>query len=129
MGAGSRDTEAVTGSTFCFVRPLPRCPSRGISGTDHVGLHMQRHLPGSAASPNSSQRVWGLAVWLCEYGSARFGLCADERCGQRLTWTHPRTAAAGSALRRLRDFGRTRGPSRPQARRGRRSSRILRPSA
>ena len=25
--------------------------------------------------------VWGLAVWLCEYGSARFGVCADERCG------------------------------------------------
>ena len=25
--------------------------------------------------------VWGLAVWLCEYGSARFGICADERCG------------------------------------------------
>ena len=25
--------------------------------------------------------VWGLSVWLCEYGSARFGVCADERCG------------------------------------------------
>ena len=25
--------------------------------------------------------VWGLAVWLCEYGSARFGVCADDRCG------------------------------------------------
>jgi predicted RNA-binding Zn ribbon-like protein len=25
--------------------------------------------------------VWGLAVWLCESGSDRFGVCADERCG------------------------------------------------
>ncbi|MBT8226042.1 MAG: CGNR zinc finger domain-containing protein [Dactylosporangium sp.] len=25
--------------------------------------------------------VWGLATWLCEHGSSRIGVCADEHCG------------------------------------------------
>ena len=40
----------------------------------------------TAAGPEQSTSVaagavWGLAVWLCEFGSARFGVCADKRCG------------------------------------------------
>jgi predicted RNA-binding Zn ribbon-like protein len=52
-----------------------------ISGHDASDWHM--HVTGRAASVSAEYlagAVWGLAVWLCEYGSARFGVCADERC-------------------------------------------------
>jgi len=42
------------------------------------------HVTGrnaSASAEYTSGAIWGLASWLCEYGSARFGVCADERCG------------------------------------------------
>jgi predicted RNA-binding Zn ribbon-like protein len=52
------------------------------SGHDAADWHM--HVTGRGASVSTEYLaggVWGLAVWLCEYGSARFGVCADERCG------------------------------------------------
>ncbi len=42
------------------------------------------HVTSRGASVSSEYlagAVWGLSVWLCEYGSARFGVCADDRCG------------------------------------------------
>ena len=37
---------------------------------------------GSAAgSEMMAGAVWGLAVWLCEHGGSRFGVCADPHCG------------------------------------------------
>ncbi len=52
-----------------------------ISGHDTSDWHV--HVTGRGASVSAEYlagAVWGLAVWLCEYGSARFGVCADERC-------------------------------------------------
>jgi predicted RNA-binding Zn ribbon-like protein len=52
-----------------------------ISGHDASDWHM--HVTGRGASVSAEYlagAVWGLAVWLCEYGSARFGVCADDRC-------------------------------------------------
>ena len=53
-----------------------------ISGHDAADWHM--HV--TAGAPRSARSTWpgaswGLSVWLCEYGSARFGVCADSRCG------------------------------------------------
>ena len=53
-----------------------------ISGHEVNDWHM--HVTGRGSSVSAEHMagaVWGLAVWLCEYGSARFGVCADERCG------------------------------------------------
>jgi predicted RNA-binding Zn ribbon-like protein len=78
LGAGEHDNEAVTAlNTLLEAHPMqPR-----ISG--HAGdWHM--HVTSRGASISAEYlagAIWGLAVWLCEYGSARFGVCADERCG------------------------------------------------
>lgn len=53
-----------------------------ITGHDATDWHM--HVTGRGSSISAeylSRAVWGLAVWVCEYGSARFGVCADQRCG------------------------------------------------
>ena len=53
-----------------------------ISGHDASDWHMHVTSRGSSVSAEYlAGAVWGLAVWLCEYGSDRFGVCADERCG------------------------------------------------
>lgn len=28
-----------------------------------------------------ARAAWGLASWMCEHGASRFGICADQRCG------------------------------------------------
>jgi hypothetical protein len=53
-----------------------------ISGHDTNDWHM--HVTGRGSSVSSellAGAIWGLAVWMCEHGSSRFGVCADERCG------------------------------------------------
>jgi predicted RNA-binding Zn ribbon-like protein len=53
-----------------------------ISGHDAADWHM--HVTSRGASVSAEYlagAAWGLSVWLCEHGSARFGICADERCG------------------------------------------------
>ncbi|MBM2617414.1 CGNR zinc finger domain-containing protein [Actinoplanes sp. LDG1-06] len=53
-----------------------------ISGHDAADWHMHVTSRGSSVSAEYlAGAAWGLSVWLCEYGSARFGICADERCG------------------------------------------------
>jgi predicted RNA-binding Zn ribbon-like protein len=79
LGTTHRDGEAVTAlNTLLEAYPVqPR-----ISGHDASDWHM--HVTSRGASVSAEYLaggVWGLAVWLCEYGSARFGVCADERCG------------------------------------------------
>ena len=78
-GTSGRDSEAVT-ELNALLEAFPVQPR--ISGHDQRDWHM--HVTSRGASVSAEYlagAVWGLSVWLCEYGSARFGICADERCG------------------------------------------------
>lgn len=79
LGASGRDEAAVEAcNAIMETYPVqPRITSHDASGDWHM------HVTGRGSSPSAeyiASAVWGLAVWLCEYGSARFGVCADERC-------------------------------------------------
>jgi predicted RNA-binding Zn ribbon-like protein len=78
-GSAGRDAEAVeTLNSLLEAHPVqPR-----ISGHDVCDWHMHvTSRASSVAAEHMAGAVWGLAVWLCEFGSARFGVCADDRCG------------------------------------------------
>ena len=78
-GTTGRDADAVT-ELNALLEAYPVQPR--ISGHDASDWHM--HVTSRGASVSAEYlagAVWGLSVWLCEYGSARFGICADERCG------------------------------------------------
>lgn len=78
-GAAGRDAEAVA-ELNALLEAYPVHPH--IAGHDSGDWHMHPASRGaSRAVDYLSGAVWGLAVWLCEYGSARFGVCADDRCG------------------------------------------------
>ena len=78
-GTSGRDNEAVR-ELNALLDSHPVQPR--ISGHDAGDWHMHVASRGSSVSAEFlAGAVWGLAVWLCEYGSARFGICADERCG------------------------------------------------
>lgn len=80
LGAANRDAEAVT-ALNALLQAHPVQPR--ISGHDKGDWHMHVTSRGSLVSAEYlAGAVWGLAVWLCEYGSARFGVCADGRCGK-----------------------------------------------
>lgn len=80
LGTAGRDAEVVTElNALLTAHPVqPR-----ISGHDANDWHM--HVTGRGSSISAEYlagAVWGLAVWVCRYGSARFGSCADTtRCG------------------------------------------------
>jgi predicted RNA-binding Zn ribbon-like protein len=77
-GTSGRDAEAVT-ELNALLEAYPVQPR--ISGHDSSDWHM--HVTGRGASVSAEYlagAAWGLSVWLCEYGSARFGVCADDRC-------------------------------------------------
>ncbi|HET6215077.1 MAG TPA: CGNR zinc finger domain-containing protein [Micromonosporaceae bacterium] len=79
LGTAGRDAEAVT-ALNALLEAFPTQPR--ISGHDSNDWHM--HITSRGASISAEYlagAVWGLSVWLCQYGSARFGVCADERCG------------------------------------------------
>jgi len=79
LGTTGRDGDAVN-ELNTLLENFPVQPR--ISGHDARDWHM--HVTGRGASVSAEYlagAVWGLSVWLCEYGSARFGICADERCG------------------------------------------------
>ena len=79
LGSASRDAEAVEAINL-LLESYPIQPR--ISGHDSSDWHM--HVTGRGSSISAEYvagAVWGLAVWLCENGSDRFGVCADERCG------------------------------------------------
>jgi predicted RNA-binding Zn ribbon-like protein len=78
LGTAGRDADAVAElNALLDTHPVkPR-----ISGHDTTDWHM--HVTGRGSSVSAEYlagAVWGLAVWVCAYGSARFGVCADERC-------------------------------------------------
>jgi predicted RNA-binding Zn ribbon-like protein len=78
-GSAGRDTEAVE-ELNALLEAYPIQPR--ISGHDAHDWHM--HVTGRGSAVSSEYLAgasWGLAVWLCEHGSSRFGVCADERCG------------------------------------------------
>jgi predicted RNA-binding Zn ribbon-like protein len=78
-GSAGRDTDAVAALNL-LLEAHPVQPR--ISGHEIDDWHMHVTSRGSSVSAeHMAGAVWGLAVWLCEYGSARFGVCADERCG------------------------------------------------
>lgn len=79
LGTTGHDTEAVA-ELNTLLEQFPIQPR--ISGHDLRDWHMHITSRGSSVSAEYiAGAVWGLAVWLCQYGSARFGICADERCG------------------------------------------------
>jgi predicted RNA-binding Zn ribbon-like protein len=78
-GASGRDTVAVA-ELNALLEAYPIQPR--ISGHEADDWHMHVTSRGASVSAEFlAGAAWGLAVWLCEYGSARFGVCADERCG------------------------------------------------
>jgi predicted RNA-binding Zn ribbon-like protein len=78
-GSAGRDQEAVN-ALNALLDAYPVQPR--ISGHEINEWHMHVTSRGSSVSAeHMAGAVWGLAVWLCEFGSARFGVCADERCG------------------------------------------------
>lgn len=93
-GDAGRDAEAVADLNALLVTyPVrPRISSHDTDDTDDSNntngtngakdWHM--HVTGRGASAGAEYvagAVWGLALWLCQFGGARFGVCADERCG------------------------------------------------
>lgn len=78
LGSTRRDADAVT-ALNSLLESHPVQPR--ISGHDVGDWHMHVTARGASATAEFlAGAVWGLAVWLCEYGSARFGVCADDRC-------------------------------------------------
>ncbi len=78
-GTAGRDADAVT-ELNGLLAAYPVQPR--ISGHDASDWHM--HVTGRGAQASAEYlagAVWGLSVWLCTHGSARFGVCADARCG------------------------------------------------
>ena len=78
-GSAGRDLDAVA-ALNALLEAHPVQPR--ISGHEVNDWHMHVTSRGAGVgTEHMAGAVWGLAVWLCEYGSARFGVCADERCG------------------------------------------------
>ena len=78
-GTAGRDADAVR-ELNALLEAFPVQPR--ISGHDAGDWHMHVTSRGASVSAEFlAGAVWGLSVWLCEYGSERFGICADERCG------------------------------------------------
>lgn len=78
-GTAGNDAEAVA-ELNALLEMFPVQPR--ISGHDTSDWHMHVTSRGASVSIEYlAGAVWGLSVWLCEYGSARFGICADDRCG------------------------------------------------
>ena len=79
LAAEGKDAETVAAlNTVLDAHPVhPR-----ISGHDASDWHLHVTKPGSPVSEDyAAAAAWGLAVALTRWGSARFGICADPRCG------------------------------------------------
>lgn len=79
LGTAGRDSEVVA-ELNALLDAFPVRPR--ISGHDASDWHM--HVTGRGSSVSAEYlagAAWGLAAWVCRYGSARFGVCADDRCG------------------------------------------------
>jgi predicted RNA-binding Zn ribbon-like protein len=79
-GSAGRDEEAAV-ELNALLEHYPIQPRISVHD-DTNDWHMHVTGRGSAVSSELlAGAVWGLAVWLCEHGASRFGVCADERCG------------------------------------------------
>jgi predicted RNA-binding Zn ribbon-like protein len=77
-GTAGRDGDVVE-ELNALLDAFPVRPR--ITGHEATDWHMHVTGRGSTVSAEYLGRaVWGLAVWVCQYGSARFGVCADDRC-------------------------------------------------
>jgi predicted RNA-binding Zn ribbon-like protein len=77
-GSAGRDVEAVTAlNTLLEAHPVQ--PRISTHQTNDWHMHVTSR-GATVGAEHMAGAVWGLAVWLCEYGSERFGVCADERC-------------------------------------------------
>lgn len=80
LGSAEADSRAVT-ALNTLLEAFPIQPRISSHDNEH-DWHMHVTSRGSSVgSEYLAGAVWGLAVWLCEHGSSRFGVCADERCG------------------------------------------------
>lgn len=76
----SGDDAAAVEILNALLQQFPVQPR--ISGHSDQDWHMHVTSRGSAvASEFVAGAVWGLSSWLCRYKGARFGVCADARCG------------------------------------------------
>jgi hypothetical protein len=78
LGTAGREVEVVD-ELNALLDAFPVRPR--ISDHDSSDWHMHVTSRGSSVSAEYLARaVWGLSVWVCQFGSARFGVCADLRC-------------------------------------------------
>ncbi|HEY8533976.1 MAG TPA: CGNR zinc finger domain-containing protein [Micromonospora sp.] len=74
-----RDADAVA-ELNALLESFPVQPR--ITAHDSGGWHLHvTSRSNSVSADYLASAVWGLTVWLCEYGCARLGVCADARCG------------------------------------------------
>jgi predicted RNA-binding Zn ribbon-like protein len=78
-GAEGRDSEAVN-QLNALLEAHPVRPRISVHEVNDWHMHVTGR-GSSVSAEHMAGAVWGLAVWLCQYGSARFGVCADSRCG------------------------------------------------
>lgn len=79
LAAAGQDAETVA-ALNAQLEAHPVHPR--ISGHDASDWHIHVTKSGSpVAEDYAAAAVWGLAVALTRWGSARFGVCADPRCG------------------------------------------------
>jgi predicted RNA-binding Zn ribbon-like protein len=79
FGSAGRDAEAVE-ALNSLLEAYPVQPRISVHGAKDWHMHVTSR-GSSVSAEHMAGAVWGLSVWLCEFGSARFGVCADERCG------------------------------------------------
>lgn len=78
LGTAGQDAEVVV-ELNALLDAFPVRPR--ISGHGATDWHI--HVTGRGSSLSAeylARATWGLAVWVCSYGSARFGVCADDQC-------------------------------------------------
>jgi predicted RNA-binding Zn ribbon-like protein len=78
-GTAGRDVDAVE-ALNALLEAHPVQPRISVHEVNDWHMHVTGR-GSSVGAEHMAGAVWGLAVWLCEFGSARFGVCADERCG------------------------------------------------
>ncbi len=77
-GSAGRDVDAVD-ALNALLEAHPVQPRISAHQADDWHMHVAAR-GSSVGAEYMAGAVWGLAVWLCESGSSRFGVCADERC-------------------------------------------------
>lgn len=78
--ASSGDDAGAADILNALLQQFPVQPR--ISGHPDRNWHMHVTGRGSTVSGEFvAGAAWGLSAWLCRHRGSRFGVCADERCG------------------------------------------------